>query len=248
MNSTNNTAFDDETLMAYVDGELDSTRSAEVRGACALDPTLAQRIADFEHSRSALSGAFSQVLREPVPAHLVNMINAAMPAAEKPGVAAQLLGWLREMTQPLPMATAALAALATLLGVQLFHTPHQAGPAPLSVALQHALSTVPSGEPRMLGDDEFLPLATVKTAKGELCRQYELHDSAGTASHAQQGVACLDGQAWANVALIQEDKVRAGSGYVPASDGHVDLEATLGAFRYLDADAEAQLIAGKWAP
>jgi len=59
--------YDDETLMAYVDGELDAARRAEIAAALARDPGLARRIESQRVLRARVSDAFAPVLEQPVP-------------------------------------------------------------------------------------------------------------------------------------------------------------------------------------
>ena len=61
----------DETLMAYVDGELDVAGRASVEAAMQQDPGIGKRIARHRALREKLQGAFSAVLEEPVPDRLI---------------------------------------------------------------------------------------------------------------------------------------------------------------------------------
>jgi len=62
--------YDDETLMAYADGELDAARRAEIDAAIAQDPALAARVAKQRALRAEVAGAFDSVLAQPVPDRL----------------------------------------------------------------------------------------------------------------------------------------------------------------------------------
>jgi anti-sigma factor RsiW len=53
--------FDDETLMAYADGELDGTARAAVEAAMAADAALAERVARHHELRRRLQAAFEPV-------------------------------------------------------------------------------------------------------------------------------------------------------------------------------------------
>ena len=61
----------DETLMAYVDGELDATARAEVEAAMLRNPELAQRVARQKALRGRVRLAFQRVADEPVPERLL---------------------------------------------------------------------------------------------------------------------------------------------------------------------------------
>ena len=63
-------SYDDETLMAYADGELDAQLRAEIAAAIGKDPALAQRVAQHRALRAEVSGAFAGVLDQPLPDRL----------------------------------------------------------------------------------------------------------------------------------------------------------------------------------
>jgi hypothetical protein len=63
-------SYDDELLMAYADGELDEARRSEISAAIAKDPELARRVESHRAFRVQLSGAFAEVLEQPVPGSL----------------------------------------------------------------------------------------------------------------------------------------------------------------------------------
>lgn len=62
--------IDDETLMAYADGELSALETKRVEAAMAEDSALAARVARFRSVRRALRTAYDSVAAEPVPEHL----------------------------------------------------------------------------------------------------------------------------------------------------------------------------------
>lgn len=113
--------FADETLMAYVDGELDAGERAAVDGAMARDPEIRSRIDRYRLQREQLRAAYDKVLVEPVPGRLVATaqgIRSIQPArrwagAQWAAIAASLflgaaLGWgvLRETSETLITADA----------------------------------------------------------------------------------------------------------------------------------------------
>ena len=60
--------FDDETLMAFADGELDEATTLRVEAALETDEALAERLAVFLDSRIAVASAVKPLIDEPVPA------------------------------------------------------------------------------------------------------------------------------------------------------------------------------------
>lgn len=75
--------YDDETLMAYADGELDVAQRAEISAALERDPQLARRVEQHRMLRAEVSGAFAGVLGESVPERLVAAANAAAGTAQE---------------------------------------------------------------------------------------------------------------------------------------------------------------------
>jgi anti-sigma factor RsiW len=68
--------LDDETLMAYADGELSPLEAKRVERAMADDPELARRVARFSATRRALKTAYDTVVSQPVPDHLLKLLEA----------------------------------------------------------------------------------------------------------------------------------------------------------------------------
>ncbi|MBQ5946033.1 anti-sigma factor [Massilia sp. ST3] len=62
--------FDDATLMAYADGELDPARRAAIEQAMRDDPALAAAVERHRALRRDVAGAFAAILDEPVPERL----------------------------------------------------------------------------------------------------------------------------------------------------------------------------------
>ena len=62
--------YDDEILMAYVDGELDAKLREEIAVAVENDPALARRVEQQRVLREKVAGAFAKVLDDPVPDRL----------------------------------------------------------------------------------------------------------------------------------------------------------------------------------
>lgn len=78
--------IDDETLMAYADGQLPLMEAKRIEAAIAQDPVLASRVARFRAVRRALRTAYDDVIKEPVPEHLRALIGdlATNEPAERP--------------------------------------------------------------------------------------------------------------------------------------------------------------------
>jgi hypothetical protein len=73
-------SLSDETLMAFVDGELDATQCAEIERALASDAPLRARVDTLRAQRRRVEAAFAAVLDEPMPTRLSALL-AGAPAA-----------------------------------------------------------------------------------------------------------------------------------------------------------------------
>ena len=65
--------FDEETLMAYVDGELSEQESADIKIVLASDPEATKKVERFRKTRTAID-KFADILSEPIPEHLIETI------------------------------------------------------------------------------------------------------------------------------------------------------------------------------
>ena len=74
--------FDDETLVAFVDGELDDAAAAEVARAVESDAELAARVDMFRTSSVMVRAAFADVIDEPVPDRLLAAARGPVAAAD----------------------------------------------------------------------------------------------------------------------------------------------------------------------
>jgi hypothetical protein len=79
----------EDTLLAYVDGELDAAAREEVEAAIAADPQLAQRVQQEQGLRDMLRAAYDPALAEPMPARLLAAARGAPPAAKVVDLAAE---------------------------------------------------------------------------------------------------------------------------------------------------------------
>ena len=83
--------LDEQSLMAYVDGELDATQRAAVERALSADETLRARVAALHSQRHRVSAAFAGVLNESVPQRLTGLLaNVAAPSDAIPAAVVNL--------------------------------------------------------------------------------------------------------------------------------------------------------------
>lgn len=247
--------YSDETVMRYVDGELDDAASADIEAALASDAQLAGRVALFAETRLAARDAMRPVLEEPMPPQLRSAIEAmaakaiagrdALPSSIPPQKSAG-----RRLLVPANdwMRVAAAACVAAIFGGAAgYLAGGNSAPTGLSVAdvdraeLAAALLSVPTGGESALaaGDGRFRAIASFRDQNETLCREFEvdLPDRSAVIS-----VACHEGKDWA-----VRFAVRAGgndAGYAPASSSET-LDAYLtaiGAGQPLTAEEEARAL------
>ena len=183
----------DEELMAYVDGELDASRSDAVRREMTADAELAQRVAQQQALRDRLRRAFDRTLEEPVPARLTELINDdrviqfATAQPKRPARSAWLGG----------LALAAGVVLGVALGPALMNLPW-AQPEIVTDgsrltargALADTLSERLSSE--QAATDAIRLGASFVARNGEYCRTFvSRRDGRGIA-----GLACREGASW----------------------------------------------------
>jgi len=82
----------DETLIAYLDGELDSDARSEVESWLEADAELRDRVAALAASAETLRAAFEPVLHEPVPEYLLAAARG-VPAAPSTAAGAEIVNF-----------------------------------------------------------------------------------------------------------------------------------------------------------
>jgi hypothetical protein len=239
--------LDDETLIAYADGELDAAARAAVEAAMAADSALAQRVARHRELRRRLQAAFEPVLAEPLPERL---LASARGADAKAGPGPRGSRPERRWSWPEWGAIAASLVLGVLAAALLGPA---AGGGPivarngrmfaggtLSSALSSQLaSTQPAGAPVQIG-------VSFRTGDGSYCRTFVLQEGQSLA-----GLACHEHGAWElRVVAQNESGGSAGGGYRAAATGLAPAVAhTLDALiagAPLDAAGEAAARARHW--
>jgi len=195
--------YDDETLMAYADGELDEAQSAAIAAAMERDPALARRVERHRALRAEVADAFASVLDQPVPERLVAAAGgvSSVSGGSPPQRRAEVLQFPARAARP-PAgawrarewgAVAASLALGMLISLRLF-----APPEPLMTPRDGALvarGALATALDRQLAgaQQETEPIRiglTFRSHDGNYCRSFALRD-AGTA-----GLACRVAGEW----------------------------------------------------
>lgn len=233
--------FDDETLMAFADGELDRDAAQRVEDAIGADPNLAARVAVFAETRRQAKAALTPMLAEPIPHALSSAVERmiAEARADNPAPASNVVAFSRPKPaarlerSPWVMALAAsfVAAVIAGAGGYLLRAPGAGQDGHLDVAglgnpaLARALEQVNSGQEISIDetDQRFRVIASFRDDTGTLCREFEV-DTADISTVVS--VACRAGDAWAvNFAVVAPADT---GGYAPASSTEA-LDAYLSA-------------------
>jgi anti-sigma factor RsiW len=236
--------FDEETLMAYADGELDPGRAAAVEAAMASDPSIARTVRLFRGTAVAARSAV-EAETPPVPAALRASIEQAIARAANPAASPEEGNpAIVPVAQPLsvPVRAAAnrpwyaLAASAAFVAVAVagyLAGAQRDGPAlPGGVAVvapgderrafDTALNESPSGAEKPIGPGATLAVtASFRDNNGNLCREFRLERNL---AGAVAGVACRSGGAWSIAFAATEP---GGSGEFRPASGHALLDAFL---------------------
>ncbi len=261
----------DETLMAFVDGELEAGERQRVAAALEHDADLRARLQVFEQTGRELGALFDQPMNEPVPSHIEEMVRRA-PLGQRPvspleRIATRLRDTIGELSGPAASwATAGVAAtiFAVGLSVGLWFQNLPTGIstdriALLNVednhiwaqgALKTALETAASGEehkwPTGSNGGTVVPVLTFKDKTGRFCREYAV---AGTPEASAVGIACRTDAARWSVEIHTAQSTEAQS-IAPASGTGIErlnaLMTEMSEGEPLDLDAEEAAIRKGW--
>lgn len=235
----NTQRYDDETLMAFADGELDAVTAERLERDLTRDPDLAARVAIFAETRQLARDAFPPSLDEPVPVSLMASVEAAIVRAEgkehpqttseqarvipfRPRlqpVAPPAANQNRRPPPRLAMPVAASIAILAAGAIGYLAGAGLTGPRSESVALieapglQEALSeTASGGEVQLADSGTFRPVSSFRDPNERLCREFELMGAGG----GYIGVACRGEDSW-NLAFALSQPGAQDGGYSPAS-------------------------------
>ncbi len=203
--------IDDQTLLAYLDGELEPELIATVEAAVAAEPSLASKLEAHRRLGARLRAAFDPVLSQAVPDPVVHVAKGAATVIDLAGVRAGRE--TRPRFRPDWRNYGALAAtvIAVVAAGQAFLASRSApvtehgGKLIASGDLGHALDTQLSG-----GGGGIRVRITFRDRQGAVCR--------GFTGAAAGGVACRQDGRWTLKALFAGEG-EAGGAYRMASSG-----------------------------
>ncbi|MHB1271712.1 MAG: anti-sigma factor family protein [Rhodanobacter sp.] len=228
-------SIDEDTLQAYVDGELDAAGAARIDAALAHDAVLARRVQQARALRAQVRAAFDPVLEEPVPPRLSALLRPAPPhaataatpfaaAAGRRGFGAGRRRAPRRWLMPTAAVAASIAVLAVALwwrpgGLVRVHDGRQFAAGALSDALDRALASEP---------DPRAPISiglSFRGADGRICRTF-----IDRARPAMAGLACHDDAGgWSLPVLSAAEKPAGGELRQAASALPPDVQAAVDA-------------------
>ena len=237
--------FTDEMLMAYVDGEIDAKDRERLSEQLAHDTELQHRLEAFSATGRSLGRHYDDVLNEPVPPHLLDLVRNAdvgtRPTSFMQRIAARLGGG-GAFTTPRFGLAAASAAAALVVGIGLgtwFRdgpvTPAASQFALLSIennhlwargALEDALERVGSGQSKSWEEasgaaGNIVPVLTFKDRAGQFCREYAV---TGSPEASAVGIACRrDTGKWSiEIHTAQPADATGADTFRPASSGGIE--------------------------
>ena len=200
-------AISEETLQAYVDGELDAVEVAQIDAALAHDALLARRVVQARGVHEQLKSLFDPVLDEAVPEQLAALLRTPLPTAQaspipltaRAGHRGFGAGRRRTSRRWLVSGTAVAASLAVLAvalwwnaGSSLVRMQdgQQFAAGTLSRALDQSLASAPDASANVsIG-------LTFRSANGHICRTFVAH-----AKPSMAGLACHEQAGWSLPAL-----------------------------------------------
>ncbi|WP_372528679.1 anti-sigma factor family protein [Piscinibacter sp.] len=192
----------EDTLLAYVDGELDAAARDEVEAAIAGDPQLAQRVRQEQGLRGLLRNAYDPVLDEPMPARLLAAAQGAVPTAKVLDLAAERAsrtaasapprawagGWPQWGAMAACLIVGIFVGRSALIGSPGDDVATRSGQMVARGELAHALSTQLASAQAA---DAPVQIGLSFVSRGDAyCRTFALRQTAAA------GLACRHGEDW----------------------------------------------------
>lgn len=222
--------LDESTLIAYVDGELDTQTVREVEAKLAQDENARQYVEHLRALAALARVAFNDVLHEPVPQRLKD---AAMGKTTNAGATPNVVNFRPKAKtfgggRGWPQSFAAAASVAFLvLGLGGgYSIAERTGDRPLHMAafalqqdesamdqaLNQALEVNVSGNAHTWTNPDtgrsaaITPVRTYQDASGKFCREYRKDVTASGATQSTFGLACREGDGqWKTRYLMLDD-------------------------------------------
>lgn len=231
----------DDVLSAFLDHELSEPEMDAVREQLALDPELADRLAELAAVDARLQRHYGAIDDQPMPEAVTRLLEQPGPGDRSDNLVA--FPWWRRLRAHSGKAVAA-AVIAGLAMTQWLNAPALNEPA--GQALAEVLEHEASGRAYALSSDVTLtPRLTFQNQAGDWCRQFRVDRPAA----ASEQIACRDGSGhWEVVAQVDVPSTPGTQRYQTASGGSA-LDSALDrimAGQPLALEKERDLISERW--
>lgn len=229
----------DETLSAFLDGELSERETAEVEKAISVDPALAERLAAFSRTDERVKAHAEAIDSLPLPDSVTRLLRPDNNVVD--------MAWWRRAGRQFREHAALAAAVALLLGFSagLLAPGGPGGGAGNWQQVAAHLDSAASGESVRLNEDtRLMSRFTFRDQQDRYCRQFLLESP----ERASENVACRSQGDWERVASVQASRVYRDGEYQPASGANL-LDSTLDELmqgQALSLEEEAELIREQW--
>ena len=187
-------SIDEETLLAFLDGELDPEEAREVEAAIASDPALAERARAHAELRDLVASAYAPLAEEPVPERLLRAVQGGAAEVADLDAARARRRPTRALAPGAAWAMAASLVIGLAAGVGLTRLQPQpllaAGPEGLEAqgalarTLDRQLASQGPAGPVRIG-------LSFRATDGRFCRSFTASAARGLA-----GVACRGPSGW----------------------------------------------------
>ena len=238
--------FDDQTIMAYVDGECDAITAKRLEKAMQSDQTLADRVASEQALRTKLSAHYNPVAEEAVPDHLTALLKASASNNVDDSFAARKSERQDAKQRRAGKGFAQWGAMAATLAIGVavgqfgFGGQNDApfaqdgaaliASGPLENALDKQLASTQTD------NDEYRIGLTFRANTGNICRSFD--------GEAVSGIACREGSHWQMYNTLPGGM---SGDYRQASSSEINaIAADMMADVPADAGTERQLLENGW--
>lgn len=221
MTGSSRRQFTNEELMTFADGEADPALKSALAAALERDRALAERLEIFRSTARSLKHAFPpQTDREAdrkIAAAMQEALRAENATAHRES---SIIAFPARRTL-FENRWVGAAAAAVILGIGLV-SGYLAGQRTLPAVqfaagaaadMAEAFAKLASGSSVQVEGGKLTLIATYRSARGELCREYELD---APAPGKMTGLACIHANEWRTIAQIFSETE--GAGYIPAGE------------------------------
>lgn len=238
--------FDDEMIMAYVDGECDAVTIKRIEKAMEADAALAEQVSKARVLRYKLAAFYAPVAEEAVPDRLTAMLTSAATANVDHSFTARKADQIHAKRQGRGFGIVQWGAMAATLALGIAVGQYglggrsdspfaqQGGALIASGTLQHALDKqLASAQP---DDSDYRIGLTFRAKAGNICRSFT--------GEAVSGIGCREGENWKMVNTLpggaQSDYRQASSSTLNAIAAEMMTDAPV------DAETERTLRDSGW--